>query len=817
MKDDSQRRPELLAPAGDEECLRAAVGAGADAVYFGLAEGFNARAKAANFPVSELDRVFDFLHRRAVRGFVTLNTLVFADELDEAARLLTAVAKAGADAVIVQDLAVARLARQIAPTLPVHASTQMTVGTPGAAALAAEAGACRIVLPRELSIPEIARFRAAWDLELECFVHGALCVSVSGQCQASAARGGRSANRGTCAQPCRLSRELYVDGRPFATGPERYLLSPRDLAAHDLVSALVRAGVDSFKIEGRYKGPEYVAGAVTAYRKVVGAACEGRSEPLDAQAQEALALTFGRGFSHGWLAGPDHRTLVHGLFPGHRGLPVGTVVRVSGRAVIVRTDARAPAVKAGDWMVFDQGDPEGDEPEGGVFAAETRPDGLELRFGDPGPDLRRVRAGQTVWKSHDSALKRRLLAAAKAERGLPVDLRVEARAGAPLAVAATDAAGRRARVESETVCEPAQSKPLDEAILRDKLGAFGGTAFELRTLQADLDGALALPPAELKRLRRRVVEQLEAQPMPSRAHEIFPSDPGILHPSSFILHPSEHPSSLEVVALCRTPAQMEALVEGGVAEIILDLPDLPDAAMLARIRDRGIRAAVATLRFAKAGEEGLERRIEALRPDAVHVRHAGALRHFAGKGFALHGDASLNAANPVAASFLLSHGLRTLAPAAELDAARLAALARALPPGRTEAVLFRHAPLFHTQYCLFAHHLSKGRDRTDCGRPCDTRSLAVRDAGRDGAPDPVVADAACRNTVFESRPRSAAAAVPALLAAGVRRFRLEFADETAAEAAAVHRLADDLVAGRITAARFLRDTGALAAPAAPAS
>src|SRR3954447_5855537 len=218
-------KPELLAPAGDWEAMRAAVANGADAVYFGLSN-FNARARAANFTPEELPEVMRFLHDRNARGFVTLNTLIFPDELPAVAEFVKAVAAAGADAVIVQDLGLVRLIRRLAPTLPVHASTQMTLTEPRGIALVRRLGVERVVLARELSLDDIRKVTAASDTSVEVFVHGALCVAYSGQCLTSEALGGRSANRGQCAQACRLPYEMIVDGTPRDLGDRAYLLSP---------------------------------------------------------------------------------------------------------------------------------------------------------------------------------------------------------------------------------------------------------------------------------------------------------------------------------------------------------------------------------------------------------------------------------------------------------------------------------------------------------------------------------------------------------------------------------------------------------------
>ena len=247
--------PELLAPAGDWECVRAAVENGADAVYFGLSR-FYARMRAKNFTEADLPALMEFLHLRGVRGYVTFNTLVFEHELREAARTIAAVAEAGVDALIIQDPAIMRLAHRIAPDLELHASTQMSIADAAGVRFAQDLGASRVTLARELSVAEIRAIYEETGCALEVFVHGALCVAYSGQCYSSEAWGGRSANRGQCAQACRLPYELIVDGTLKPLADARYLLSPGDLYALHQVPELVAAGVATLKIEGRYKDAE---------------------------------------------------------------------------------------------------------------------------------------------------------------------------------------------------------------------------------------------------------------------------------------------------------------------------------------------------------------------------------------------------------------------------------------------------------------------------------------------------------------------------------------------------------------------------------
>lgn len=272
------RRPEILAPAGDIDSLQAALASGADAVYFGLDEGFNARARAQNFSLERLPETLALVHRAGARAYLTLNTLVFEPELPLLQHVLREIARAGVDALIIQDPAVALLARALCPQLELHASTQMTVSSAEGTRFARGLGITRVVLPRELSVAEIRRLAGQTDLELEVFIHGALCMSWSGQCLTSEAWGGRSANRGQCAQSCRLPYDLVVDRQVRDLGEVRYLLSPKDLAGVRAVPELVELGVHSLKIEGRQKGPQYVATAVQGYRRWVEGVAAGRGD-----------------------------------------------------------------------------------------------------------------------------------------------------------------------------------------------------------------------------------------------------------------------------------------------------------------------------------------------------------------------------------------------------------------------------------------------------------------------------------------------------------------------------------------------------------
>ncbi len=351
-----KRKPEIMSPAGYWPQLRAAVEAGADAVYFGL-KHFTARAKVG-FQPDELPEVMKTLHQRGVRGYVTFNTLVFEHELDEAAQALALIAAAGADALIVQDLGIVKLARQIVPDMELHASTQMSITNAQGVQLAQSFGLKRVTLARELSLEELRAIAAETDCELEIFVHGALCVAYSGQCFSSEAWGGRSANRGQCAQACRLPYELQVDGRIEPLADARYLLSPGDLFALRQIPEIVEIGVTALKIEGRYKDADYVALTTRAYRQAVDAAWHGRKVNVSRQEELQLEQVFSRGLAPHFLTGTNHQAVVQGRTPRHRGVCLGRVARVERNGILIEPGEAhniAP-LKAGDGVVFDAAD-----------------------------------------------------------------------------------------------------------------------------------------------------------------------------------------------------------------------------------------------------------------------------------------------------------------------------------------------------------------------------------------------------------------------------------------------------------------------------
>ena len=446
---------ELLAPAGNWECARAAIENGADAIYFGLQVGFNARARADNFLLDDLPSLIEALHTRQVRGYVTLNTLVFSDELPALEANVRKLAEAGVDAVLVQDIGAARLIRQICPQLAIHASTQMTMVSAESIAAIASLDVERVVLARELSIAEIRRIAAETPMPLECFVHGALCVAYSGQCLTSESLGGRSANRGQCAQACRLDYKMHVQLQqglppqeaviPSYPKSSQYFLSPQDLAGYNHIAEMIEAGVTSFKIEGRLKTPEYVANTVRHYRAAIDAAVAGSSRVLQKAEQRELELSFSRGFSPGWLEGCNHKRLVPGLSSAKRGVEVGKVLGLRGERLLV--ELHQPIAK-GDGVVLEGNRARNEEIGGRVYEVlvqgkkveEPRAGRVEWMFQRGLLKDARVFPGQRIWQTDDPRLTRKLratFAGSQPHYRRPIQIKVFAQVGQPLQLQVT--------------------------------------------------------------------------------------------------------------------------------------------------------------------------------------------------------------------------------------------------------------------------------------------------------------------------------------------------------------------------------------------
>ena len=823
------KRPELLAPAGDWECARAAIENGADAIYFGL-ERFNARMRAKNFTQADLPALMEFLHRRGVRGYVTFNTLVFANELADAEDYLRTIIASGVDAAIVQDVGICRLIRKLSPDFPIHCSTQMTITSAAGVAFARELGAQLVVLARENSLADIAKINAAQaaaevQLPLEVFVHGALCVAYSGQCLTSESLGGRSANRGECAQACRLPYDLISDGVQVPLGDRRYLLSPQDLSGLEVLPDLIRAGVSSLKIEGRLKSPEYVASITRVYRQAldkVMADLTGvvapKFEPQTARYE--LEMSFSRGLYTGWFRGSNNQELAHARFGTKRGVFLGEIARVQNESITLQL---AAPLKPGDGVVFDAGKPAEREEGGRVYQVENRVAATgeaTLRFGSGDIDWRRVRSGQLLWKTNDPALDREVRTTFEGEKirfTRPITLEVHGRAGLPLTLIASDGFGHVVQLDSAVPLALAEKQPLTAERLREQLGRLGGTPFKLGDLRSHLEGDVIVPISELNRLRREIataLEDLRAQP---KRWQLSDSSARLSTLNSQLsTAPTAQPP--ELIAVIRLPEQLDAAWSAGARTLYCEFEN-PKHYRDAVIRFRELQSSdsqlsalnsqlssstiwVAPPRIFKPGEEWILKQVRSCEADGYLVRNHDHLEFF--KADRRRGDFSLNVANPLTADYLLHHhGLERVTASYDLNIMQLEALLQNAPGPWFDITVHQHMPMFHMEHCVFCAFLSSGKDYRDCGRPCDTHRVALRD--RVGAELPLKADAGCRNTVFNNRAQTGAEYIARLMELGARSFRVEFVNESAEEVTRTLTRYGQLLRGEITGAELWRE------------
>lgn len=798
-------RPELLSPAGNWDCARAAVANGADAIFFGMPR-FNARLRADNFSEEDLPALMTFLHQHGVKGYVAFNTLVFTSELPDAAAQLKLLEDSGVDAVIVQDLGLARMVKELAPRLRLHASTQMTITSPEGLEFAKKLDIDQAVLARELSLRELERFKGS-DVPLETFVHGALCVAYSGQCLTSESLGRRSANRGECAQACRMPYEMIVDGERVELGDKAYLLSPQDLAAVHEIPQLIALGIKSFKIEGRLKTPEYVAAVTQAYRKAMDAALASEPDPITDTDMYAMEMTFSRGLYTGWMHGVNHQELVGARYGKKRGPFVGKVVRIINRDTL-ELDALHIAMKPGDGVVFENLTNTNDEQGGSVYEMQ----GSMLSFRHGLLRMEDIPVGTSLYKTSDPALNRSLRQTF--ENGIPLrkqhqlDLVVSGSVGSPLRVECKGVV-----IESDMPLQAALKRPLSSDSIRDQFGRLGGTEYALGEVTYHVVGEAIVPVSELNRMRRALVSAVSSLPVESPAQNKPQPRTTLVEMLSTVSSEREviatsdadTPAALSV--LCRTYEHIDTALSLAVPRLYIDFEDIRKyAEVVQHIRKHEHKAEIflATPRIQKSGEAGFFKLIERAAPDGVLIRNLGALSFFEDTGLSVTGDFSLNVANPLTAHFLKQNtALQRLTISYDLNLEQVLDMLRAAPPQWFEITLHQHMPMFHMEHCAFAAFLSTGTDFTNCGRPCEKHRVHLRD--RVGMEHPLKADVGCRNTLFNAQAQTGAGFFRELQAVGLRHYRVELLEESADDARHTLKQYLELLSGQREGATLWRE------------
>jgi putative protease len=770
--------PEILAPVGSMEMCQAAVAAGANAIYLGL-PGFNARGRAPVLTFEELKAIVTHAHSHGVRVFAALNVLIFQDEFMEVVERSIHAAALGIDAFIVQDIGLARLLRNVLPEIPLHASTQMTITSAEAMAITETLGLTRYVLGREVSIPELAKIREVTDKELEVFVHGALCISYSGQCLTSERVGGRSANRGQCAQSCRWPYTLVVDGVDYPIADKRYFVSPKDLNGTESIPDLINLGINSFKIEGRLKSPSYVASTTFTYRSLVDNVQH--PAPIPLPTPEELQIIFSRGTGNGWQQGVNHQTLVDGRYSNHHGTELGKISRIASDGIELTLPSSGFEPERGDGIVIC--DFRDDTSRGAqiyhVSKLGTSCDSARYRLSIEPSHADWLNEGMSIFINARPRLERhweRFLTNHSAHHKVPLTVVIRGSAGSPLTVdLELPEQEITCTIQSQDLLTPARRAPLTSEFLRDEFASLSHTPFVLTSLENHLDSDLFLHHRSLKIARRKGVETLLAlltNRNPINIEERRTTARAFLKDrTQAIMRPQEN-SNPAINITVRAPEQLDQLYDLPIDIIYLDFEfekQLKDS--LQRVRDLGYKCAIATTRIYKPGEQGHLKFIARLQPDAVLVRNLGALEYLKQYKLPMIGDFSLNSTNSLTHEWLIEQGLQRIVPSFDLNEQQLFDLIHSTNPAEFEITVHHYMPAFHMEHCVFAATLSTGTSFRDCGKPCEKHKVQLRDP--EGNIHALKPDSECRNTMYYGIAQTSGKLIPNLRRLGIPNFRIE--------------------------------------------
>lgn len=822
------KKVELLLPVGSKEMALAAIHNGADAIFIGV-PGFNARGRSHDFEITTLKEIIELCHLYRVKVNLAFNVVIFQDEIEAVVKLLAEILPLKPDAFIVQDLGLVQLIRQMAPNQRIHASTQMTITNHEAIELLEDLDIKRFVLGRENSLDDIKKIRANTAKELETFVHGALCVSYSGQCFTSEGIGGRSANRGQCAQSCRLSYELQVDGEKKDLGNKKYLVSPQDFCGLDDVPSLVANGVDCFKVEGRLKTPEYVATAARAYRNALNqalgvAGSTAPSNTSNASLKKDMAISYSRGFFSGWLHGVNHQKLVNGEYSSHRGYEIGKVVDVSKNTMtlLVQDEEAYRNLQPGDGLLWTKGAQE----QGGFIYAIDRLPKSRVRI-ELARDMVLLRdlEGATVYQNHDKELKKSVAQSVEdksKKKRLEVTATLTFSEGQPLHVVLTDG---EFTVEGSTTTSAvlAQNKGVSDENLNEEFSSLTGSLFRLQDIKVNRASSVALflPHREIKTLRQSLVTALtEKRQAPVSAPVPFSEQSTFAWVQSKATAPQLEPGQPLLNVLLRDKGQVEDLVEAfrterldrqAVDTVTLDFEfgrDYQQSVEL--LRSLGVKVGLATTRILKPNEYRNLKVLTALKPDSILVRNLGALRYLTQEGsgdIELRGDFSLNVSNHLTADYLLHKGLSSLCVSYDLNQQQMSKLLQNTPAAKIEVTIYQYMPSFHMEHCVFAAFLSEGSSYRDCGKPCEKHDVRLKDQFQNW--HQIKPDQECRNTMYNAKAQSAARFLRDWANQGLGFVRFEALKERGDELVVKLAAHIDLLKGQIDFTELMTSVGAI--------
>ncbi|MDK2832897.1 MAG: family peptidase [Methanolobus sp.] len=773
------KTPELLAPAGNMESLIAAVENGADAVYLGVKD-FSARAYAGNFTIEEFSEALDFAHLRGVKVYVTMNTLIKDSEMEEALELMYTLDELGTDAIIVQDMGLLELAREKVPSLPIHASTQMTIHNTEAVLALKEMGVKRIVLARELSLEEIARIKNETGVEIEAFIHGALCICYSGQCLMSSMIGGRSGNRGYCAQPCRKQYRLRRNGKEIKTEGS-YLLSPKDLNTSEIIPELIKAGIDSFKIEGRMKRPEYVAGVVRIYRNLIDRFTEDPDNYfVTDEEKENLEQLFNREFTTGYFKGDPAGDLMSRERPHNQGIMVGKVSGFNNKLKRMEITL-AGELEVGDGIGF-----EGKRDAGtivrGIFIGDrlekkaANGDIITINFDQP------PKNGTPVYRTLDESLMKESQASYSSPspiRKVPVSIKFKAHIGERLELSISDNENNTLTAVSDYIVEKSQKRPTTEENVRKQLAKTGNTVFEAQEIEVDMPDDAFIPIKELNNARTEATTELEKtriekfrRPAHDRSPEIQEDEPE----NEAAIEIEENQILLSVSV--NNSENLNSALKSGADIVYIDvslkeLQNMEWKVMTELAVEKNIPAYLHTPIITKDSEfQNVKESIKLAKElgfEGIIAANLGVLKIAHSSGMKILTDSPLNVFNKHSLHALEEKGADTVTLSTEMNLGQITDIAKY---GYCEYIAHGQIQIMESEHCLIGGVLGeKDENGFNCASQCKSGSFEIID--EKGFEFPVKTDSQCRTHIFNSRELCLLDDIPQLIKAGLSRLRID--------------------------------------------
>ncbi|RQD69623.1 MAG: U32 family peptidase [Tindallia sp. MSAO_Bac2] len=779
---------EILAPAGNTEALKAAVQNGADAVYLS-GKAFGARQFAGNFTEKELINAVVYCHIRGVSVYVTVNTLVLKDEMKALKAYLDFLYLNDVDAVIVQDMGVLQYIRNVYPEWSVHCSTQMSVQTVADIHFLEKMGVQRVVIGREMSLETLRKAKQQSNLQLEVFVHGALCISVSGQCLMSSMIGGRSGNRGRCAQPCRQQYKLVhgAEKKVLNDTDDGYLLSPKDLSTFEDIKQVVEAGAYSLKIEGRMKSPEYVATVVRAYRSMLDSIEQG-GKPDVASLEKEMTI-FNRGFTKGHLFGDRGKSLMNPSYPGNQGYLIGTVTDYDTKKQKATLKLKESLSQNDEIQIRRRGKTVGGRVE------KLEIDGTLLKRCPAGESCKvyfkhNCHPGESVYKTYDETHVKHIRETYHKEMlKIPVTMEVSIKEDKQISGEISDNTNK-VKVCDQTIPEKAFTKALTKEKVATQLSKLGGTPFEAQEVRVRMEPGLTIPIKKLNELRRDLVDGLMEKRAIwyRRSTALMNSNSESAEPAFLYKKPKEKPDfSCSVTTLGQLQALLELNSGTGIHSIYYREPDtLEDAVEL--VWKYGFDGKLIPELFKMTPDNQLleyKQKIQELGLDTVLVQNPGHMLIF--DSFNKVGDASLNVVNDAAYGFYKQSALLRVTLSPELNLRQIKEMN--LEPARTEIIGYGFLPVMALKHCV----LSEGLDCKKNKEKCKKEPFYLKD--RKSEHFPIKPRHSCYTEVYNSRKLFLLENIKDLTSAGMGTFRLHFLQESKEETAAVLRLHINMVSG----------------------